>query len=634
MKKFLITLSVMLFSFYSFSQCQLSCGINGTSSHTLDICIGDSLTLNAVGGCSILMSNDFNNGTIGPGWSANCSPMFNNPCNAVGGTADGTPYCWIGPASNFPRELATVGYNLNCPGSNVNIQFDMKYAQQGDATPCEGPDLTTEGVHLQYWNYGAVSWTEIQYWDPLGGYQANFISWQHYSVNVPAAANSILTSFRWFQTNTSGNDYDHWGIDNVLISFAPTPTNSFSWWEGTTQITTNQDYTFTPTTTGQHVYIARVENTCGLFMEDSVMVNVTPIPNANFTASSPICIDGTSTVLYNGNASSSATYDWNFDNANVISGSSQGPTELNWSTPGQHIITLQVSENGCFSPIDSVPVDVYSSPIPNFTATPKIGCAPLTVNFADSSFPTIQSWLWDFGDVASSNNSSTLQNPTHSYVDSGWYDVKLVVQSTATCIDSITIPNFIHVLEPPVAEFSASPTTTSITNPLISFTNQSQFSTSWIWNFGDVSSAYNSSSAKNTAHSYTLDGTYTIWLVSSNGYCSDSINHSVIINPVPPVIPEIPYSFYIPNAFSPNGEGTNEIFIPLGEGIDSSYYEMCIFDRWGELIFDTKDILTGWNGKRNNSGSTLPSGIYVYLFKVRQSSGIKHNYAGSVLLFR
>ncbi|MEI8204582.1 MAG: PKD domain-containing protein [Bacteroidota bacterium] len=611
MKKISISISLILLSIYSFGQCQLSCGINGTTNHTIEICLGDSLTLNATGGCSILMFNDFNTGTIGAGWSANCSPMFTNPCNAVGGTADGTIYCWIGPASNFPRELATVGYNLNCPGSNVNIQFDMKYSQQGDASPCEGPDLTTEGVHLQYWEYGASAWTEIQYWDPQGGYVPSLISWQHYNVSVPAAANSILTSFRWFQTNTSGNDYDHWGIDNVAISFDPPPTNGFTWWEGSTQLTPNQDYTFTPTTVGIHIYKVRVENTCGLFLEDSVMVTVNPIPTSTFTATSPICSDGVCTINYTGTGTGNSNYDWNFDNANILSGSSQGPITCNWATSTQHLITLQVSENGCFGAVDSALVDVFPAPTIGFSAVPTSGCGPLSVHFTDNTTgAVIQNWTWWYGDGSAVGTTSS---PTHVYAP-GNYDVTLKVITANGCHDSLTQPLLIHSYAPNNTDFTADNWAVNLSSARINFTDQSSNAATWYWTFGDGTN----SSVQNPTHDYALAGDYNVCLRSATlNSCVDSICHFVHI---------VDDSLYFPNVFTPNGDGVNDV-LDFGKIQNYLTSNLKVYNRWGKKVYDKDQYDNSFNGKG------LADGVYYYVLTF-EGYLKKGEHSGSVTIIR
>ena len=262
-----------------FSQCNIvldSAIYNGSSyfnPDTVNICLGESVSFYATGGCpTYMMANDFNDQTVGTGWNSNASPMFNNPCG-VG--SDGTTYLWIGPASNFPRELVTNAFVVT---TQCQICFDMKYASQANGSPCEGPDEPTEGVHLQYSTSATGPWIDINYWDPVGGYDPYLTTWHQYCEDVPL--NGTLY-FRWFQTNTSGNDYDHWGLDNVQIFCPPAwqqvdITDNF----GNTISTGQWNATVTPTQTTTY-YITVTDGT--LSASDSLVVTVYPPPSLSIS---------------------------------------------------------------------------------------------------------------------------------------------------------------------------------------------------------------------------------------------------------------------------------------------------------------------------------------------------------------
>jgi len=191
MNKLILSLFVLISFFYQ-SNLYSQCGIvidtvyyNGDyflTPDTIKVCQGDQVTFAYPdAGCpTYMMDNNFNNNQIGNGWSSNASPMFDNPC---GPGPDGSTYLWIGPATSFPRRLTTVSYSVT---TQCQICFDMKYASQADVSPCEGPDESTEGVHLQFSTTSATGpWIDINYWDPNGGYDATLTTWQHYCENVP-----------------------------------------------------------------------------------------------------------------------------------------------------------------------------------------------------------------------------------------------------------------------------------------------------------------------------------------------------------------------------------------------------------------------------------------------------------------
>ena len=266
--------------------CDVSAYADGASD-TLDVCSGTSIDISAIGGCEFLMDDNFDNGSLSVGWSSNADPMFNNPCDTG---VDGSTYLWIGSASSFPRELITQQYSVT---ADCQICFDMRYAEQtgNTGTDCEGPDLTNEGVHIQWSTDDGANWTDIEYYDPNGGHDANLINWNHYCLDVPAAAAGDFTRFRFFQDVTSGNDYDHWGLDNVEIS-CPTPNQTIQWSYGPTVLDPVDDVS--PTTTTPYTIIINDGYNPDNADTATVVVNVIGTPN---TSDEAACTSGESVTL-------------------------------------------------------------------------------------------------------------------------------------------------------------------------------------------------------------------------------------------------------------------------------------------------------------------------------------------------
>lgn len=213
MKRTLAACLLLLGSVKLYSQ---GCTVTGSVPRDTIVC-GDLINLSAYGqgqGVALLTEN-FNSGSFGSGWSSTQQAMWNNPC---GGSVDGTTYVWFGNSSPVPRTLVTQSFNLSsCAVAGVTICFDMKLAEQGDAAPCEGPDEPQEGIYLQYSTDNGTNWTTLNYFDPNGGYDPVFINWTNWCFPVPVAALTANTRFRWFQNADSGADYDHWGLDNIVI---------------------------------------------------------------------------------------------------------------------------------------------------------------------------------------------------------------------------------------------------------------------------------------------------------------------------------------------------------------------------------------------------------------------------------
>jgi gliding motility-associated-like protein len=284
-----------------------------------------------------------------------------------------------------------------------------------------------------------------------------------------------------------------------------------------------------------------------------------------------------------------------------------------------------VDANGC---VDSTTVLVTVNPVPVAVLVGDVtsGCAPLCVEFTDTSTVAapgvINSWTWDFGDQSA---VSTQQNPTHCFTTPGAYTVSLNITTTDGCVSSVTMPAYINVFAVPVAAFGAGPQPTTILDPQISFTDSSQNASTWYWSFGDVMPS--SSTLQNPSFTYTEPDCYDVTLVvTSIDGCRDTATKEICIGPDAVI--------YVPNAFTPNDDGTNEIFIPVTVGMDPAQFEMWIFDRWGNMIFYTDDLNEGWDGRVQGHSEISQIDTYVWKIKAVDMLGNKHNLLGKVSLVK
>lgn len=213
---------IFVFSSKLFAQCEVTASVSPTT-----IVCGDYATLTAFGqgqGQQVFNEN-FNSGSP-TGWAFTQQATFTNPCSPAG--VDGTTHIWMGNQSAVPRSLVTQPYNFTTATSGATICFDMLFAEQGDAAPCEGPDEPDEGVFLQYSIDGGNTWVTINYFDPNGGNDPDLVNWNNWCFQIPTAALGPNTQIRFFQDADSGADYDHWGIDNVEIYYND-PTYNITW---------------------------------------------------------------------------------------------------------------------------------------------------------------------------------------------------------------------------------------------------------------------------------------------------------------------------------------------------------------------------------------------------------------------
>ncbi|MEZ4979294.1 MAG: gliding motility-associated C-terminal domain-containing protein [Chitinophagales bacterium] len=254
-----------------YSQCEIT-----ATALPADITCGTCVTLTAFGegqGNSVF-TESFNSGAP-TGWHSTAQATYSNPCDPSG--VDGTTHLWMGDATGVPRQLTTTSFNFSAATAGATICFDMLFAEQGDASPCEGPDEPDEGVYLQYSINNGATWVTIHYFDPNGGNDASLINWNNWCFALPAAALTANTQIRWFQDNDSGADYDHWGLDNVNIYFND-PTFNITWQHDNYSYGVgnsggpNPNQVCPQTTTTYTVTMTNGTTTC----TDQVTVNVVP----------------------------------------------------------------------------------------------------------------------------------------------------------------------------------------------------------------------------------------------------------------------------------------------------------------------------------------------------------------------
>jgi gliding motility-associated-like protein len=202
------------------------CSINATAS-PLNVVCGDPVDLiviNGFGQGAMVFEENFNSGAP-TGWQSTSQATYTNPCSPG---VDGTTHLWMGSAASVPRIMTTVGFDLSSAIAGATVCFDLLFARQGDAAPCEGPDEPNEGVFLQYSTNNGATWIDVHYFNPNGGNDPQLVNWNNWCFSLPPDAISSNTQIRWAQTSDSGADYDHWGIDNVQIFFND-PDYTITW---------------------------------------------------------------------------------------------------------------------------------------------------------------------------------------------------------------------------------------------------------------------------------------------------------------------------------------------------------------------------------------------------------------------
>lgn len=311
------------------------------------------------------------------------------------------------------------------------------------------------------------------------------------------------------------------------------------------------------------------------------------------------------------------TFLWNFgSHASPVSSTNVNPTNIVFDSVGTFPITFTVTENGCTEAFTSS-INVYPKPVAAYTLGSPIACDLQPVQFLDGSTgDTPLSYFWTFGDGASTSE----QNPSHIYPSIGLYPTSLIISTANGCKDTFDLPSPVSVFPSPDAGLTAAPTDTSIFYPEITVADISSGATDCDIYWGDGSTSSNC----DTSHAYANPGTFTIMQVVTNAVgCKDTAYIEVIIRPE--------FLFWIPNAFTPNGNGLNDIFKPKLLGVHD--YTFLIFDRWGEKIFETNNKEVGWNGYFK--GRLCTNDVFVYKINFRDDvDNLDHQYIGRVTLVR
>ncbi len=343
---------------------------------------------------------------------------------------------------------------------------------------------------------------------------------------------------------------------------------------------------------------------------DTLNIALIPAPAANFSFVSACPND---TVFFTDLSTFiDPIISWNWDFGNSFIDNTPNTSTV-YDSAGTYNVSLIVSSaNGCIDTLIQ-PVLIYAFPQANFGVNGV--CEGTNSLFMDSSIvsgSSISTWLWNFGN----GGTDTVQNPVYTYSASGTYTVNLIVQSAQGCWDTISGP--VSIQAPPTAGYSSSPASVKV-NELFSFLDGSFTNiVSWYWDFGDT---LGTSTNQHPTYSYSAAGNYTVCLRVTDVFsCEDSICDEVIVF-MPP---------QVPNAFSPNGEGANNVFSVLGGPYKE--LEFKIYNNWGELIFESDEQSKGWDGTRD--GADQPVGVYIFTVIAVTLDDEQHTIKGDVTLLR
>jgi gliding motility-associated-like protein len=254
-------------------------------------------------------------------------------------------------------------------------------------------------------------------------------------------------------------------------------------------------------------------------------------------------------------------------------------------------------------------------------------CPPYLATFVNTTDPAyVASATWDFGDGSGMQGNATVN---HIFQESGYYDVTLSVTDPDGCVFDTTMIDAITMYPEPIAQFSTDPSNPTLVNSTVQFINESEGAMEYYWVF-DTINYLGEAHVENPFFVFPdqLPQEYFNRLSVTNEFgCTDMVTNMLVI--------EEDLTVYIPNSFSPNGDGKNDFFYVEGLELDPVFFQLMIYDRWGNLVFESSDINEKWNGAINGSDYYSQPGVFVYnlSYKINNTTE-KQNVRGTVTLLR
>jgi PKD repeat protein len=427
-----------------------------------------------------------------------------------------------------------------------------------------------------------------------------------------------------FVSDTSG--CSPLSIDFVNQSIGATIYN-WDFGDGVTDPNSDPNHIYTNTTINPQQFTVQLIATSSFNCSDTSnqVIVVYPSPVAGFTANPLAQVYPDVTVSYT-NTTTPGNWQYSWDLGDGTTLNTQNIGNHNYPTWGNYTVFLTVSSQFCQDTISQVVTIFPPAPLAEFIGSGD-GCKPVTVSFQNLTQFGIN-YEWDFGD----GGMSTQENPTYTYYNAGTYTVKMTAIGYNGGTDNVTKVDSVMVYENAIAYFERNPKVVTVPDQAVQFYNLSNFASLYTWDFGDGTV----SNEEFPEHFYDAQGVYDVQLVANNlENCPDTFRIPAA------VIAEENGEVVFPDAFTPNPSGgnggaydpnsiNNDIFFPLNEGVTD--YHLQIFTRWGELIFESFDILVGWDGYYR--GELCQQEVYVWKAKLVYANGVTETKVGDVTLLR
>ncbi|MCW3105374.1 MAG: hypothetical protein JWO09_3814 [Bacteroidetes bacterium] len=572
--------------------------------------------------------------------TVSCNGLSDGSITVTG--TGGTPsysYAWSPVSSTLPTVtgLAAGSYTVNVTDQNscsTSISISMTQPATLSSSIGSSTNVTcysgTNGTAATTVSGGTLPYSYL--WsDGQTGSIATNLAASSYTVTVTdvngcsSTATTVITQPTQVITSAGANDTICLGSSGAVTATASGGAGNYYYvWQPGPAINSGT-YNVIPVANTTYTVVAYDEDGCA-GTPDEVDAIVYTLSGANIEAigNTPIC-PGQSSTIYVQTTGDTGPLSYSWSNG---LGNGPGAYVVIPTSPITYVVTVS---NSCGASVMDT-VDITFNPPPTLALSSDTNsiCAPGSVLFnanAVTGNPSdpIVSWIWNFGD----GGTSTLEDPSHTYPSPGNYSVTLTVTTSGGCTNNnASAPVIIHAHPFPTAAFSVNSTVLNLPYDLLITNNQSVGASTYQWDFGDGGT----STLTNPQYLYNAVGTYPIQLIATNAYnCSDTAVSEVITSA----------DIVFPNVFTPDPDNpsggyydinslTNDVFFPYTAGVVE--FKLQIFNRWGELIFETFDIKQGWDGYYR--GKICQQDVYIWKAYAKLNNGKEFNKTGDVTLLR
>jgi gliding motility-associated-like protein len=574
--------------------------VNGTATATTDYCAGGNGTATA-------------NPTVGLAPFTYVWTPTGQTTQTATGLVTGTYQVVITDANGCSKTINVIVPNSGATFSGTTTLVSCPGGSDGTATADMTPVLGT--VSYNWYDAGGQT-AQTATGLAAGTYHCEVTSSVGCTDTVVVTVSEIPPMVGTFFTQqgpscNSGSD----GVIAVSIT-GGTPAYSYAWDNSSSTAQGANDLS-----AGTHTVTITDNNNCVITMTATI-TEPPSLAITSLTADQVICPENSTTLAVTGTGGSSTyTFTWTENGSVIGTGSSIVVDPANSGT----VYCVTLSE-ACGSPTaDSCMTITFPTAIvPAFTTDKAWSCQPGTFVFTNTSNnqAEIQSVLFDFGD-GSTETLIGAAGTTHTYNNPQAYNLSATVTSTYGCVTHTDFPGMVSVIAKPTADFNPSSNPTTIFETTVTMQDKSSPGVvSWTWSSpGSVPAA---STSQNPTFEFPqgIEGNYPIMLiVETPEGCVDTVEHILVVN--------TDILFYAPNAFTPDGDEFNQTWKFSVSGVDEYNFELMIFNRWGEVIWETHDIHAEWDGTYH--GRTVQAGSYTWTAKVKSiNSDKKTVFGGSI----